>query len=168
MTKGVATCLLIVSLGAIVCGAAYAPRWLNDDNEFLRAFISYELLEILGVVLAITLASASQIHLKFNEIEEQLGRDFLQARQELAISTYALIASFVASIALVMVKPILVHHNVGIALLNGLGLWILILNVLILFDITAGIFSIRPIRLSRYPPTAPPPSQAPPASPPGR
>ncbi len=77
-------------------------------------------------------------------MEQQEGRDFAQARRELYVSSYFLIGSFLATVALVVVKPIFVQHNVGVAFINGLALWILLFNVLVLTDLTAGIFAIRP------------------------
>jgi uncharacterized membrane protein YidH (DUF202 family) len=146
MNKTVAICLLIVSVGTVILVSAAAPRWLDDHNEFLKGFVNHELLAILGVILAITLASASQIHLKFNDLEEKRGHDFLQkSRKELEVSAYSLIISFLVAVALVIVKPLCAEHNFGIAFINGMAVWILLFNLLILFDITAGIFSIGPI-----------------------
>lgn len=145
MNRVISICLLIVSFGTIACIAAAAPRWLDDSNRFLKAFVGHELLSILGIILAITLASASQIHLKFNDIEEKAGKNFLEeSRNELATSAYALIASFFVAIILVSVKSLFVDHGFGIAFVNGLALWLLLFNLLILLDITVGIFSIGP------------------------
>lgn len=137
---------LIVSLACVVCVSAYAPRWIDDDNTFLKAFISQDLLSILGVILAITLASASQIHLKFNDLEERAGKFFLSnSRKEVKQASYALLFSFVLAVLLVIVKPLFVAHNLGVSFINGFGIWLLFFNILILFDITAGIFSVGPV-----------------------
>lgn len=143
MNKAVAVCGLIVSLATVVWVAAWAPRWIDDHNEFMAGFINHEILSILGVILAITLASASQIHLKFNEIEERAGkRLFRVSRHEVESSCYHLIISFVAAVALVFIKPLCKEHHFAVALINGLCLWLLLYNIAILFDITSGIFAI--------------------------
>lgn len=47
------------------------PAWLSDRNDFLRDLSSRDILPVLGVILVITLASAAQLHLEFNKIEER-------------------------------------------------------------------------------------------------
>ena len=153
MNKVVAICVLVVSVAVIACISAYAPRWLNDQNKFLADFVNYNLLSILGVILAITLASASQLHLKLNEIEERAGKQFLHnSRKEIKSSAIWLIGIFGTSILVVVVKPILVNHNFGVAFVNGTALWLLLLELLILSDLTVGVFSIGPM-LPDVPPT---------------
>jgi hypothetical protein len=145
MNRTIAICLLIVSLGAIICTAVAVPHLIDDTNGFLRAFVGHEFLSILGVFVAITLASASQIHLKFNEIEEKAKKRILiKSRQEVASSAYWLIAIFLMSLVLVLSKPWFCNYPMGIAIINGLAIWFVLINILILFDITAGIFSIPP------------------------
>ena len=95
MNRNLALCGLCVAAGIVVCVSAYAPRWLNDQNKFLADFMNYNLLSILGVILAITLASASSMHLKFNDIEERLKRRVMQAsRSEIESSSKWLIGIF--------------------------------------------------------------------------
>ena len=168
MNRLVSIGVLVLGLSSVAWIAAYAPRWINDENEFLHGFVNHELLAILGVILAITLASASQIHLKFNEMEEREGRRFLnKSRREVESNTYWLIASFVLAILIVTIKPLFVVHHFGIAMINGFSLWILLFDVFILYDITSGIFGLPP-RFGIKPtdqPTAPPPTPVPPTPP---
>jgi hypothetical protein len=159
MSKSAAVFLTVVSLASVIWVAAYAPRWIDDHNEFMRGFINHELLAILGVILAITLASASQIHLKFNEIEEKNGRVlFARSRGEIKSSCYCLIFSFLGAIACVFLKPLFAEHHFAVAFINGACLWVLLFNILILFDITSGIFQIQPQIKDQ--PALPPPTPA--------
>jgi len=156
MRQNLSIFFLSLAAACIVCISAAAPRWLNDDNSFLKTFISQDLLSILGVILAITLASASQIHLKFNDLEERAGKRFLSnSRNEVKEASYCLLFSFIAAVFLVIIKPIVVSHNFGVSFINGIGLWILLLNIIILFDITAGIFAVGPM-ITSIAPTSPP------------
>lgn len=167
MSRGVALCLLIVSGGSVVWIAAAAPRWLDDRNEFLHGFVNQELLSILGVILVITLASAAQIHLKFNDMEEKENRRFMAAsRHEVKSSAYWLIGSFVVAIGLVLVKPLFVEHHFAVAFINGFAVLVLLFDVTILFDMTAGIFAISPT--IKDPPAADHPTPKPPDTPAGR
>ena len=165
MSRAISLCLLIVGAGAVVCVAAAAPRWIDDHNEFMKGFINHELLAILGVILVITLASAAQIHLKFNDLEEREKREFLSSsRREVRASANYLILSFVVAICLVFVKPLFVEHHFAIAFINGSALWLLFFNVLILFDLTAGIFAIPPDLRARPDLDPPAPGQPKPPS----
>jgi uncharacterized protein YqhQ len=159
MSKAVALCMLVISAASVVWIAAGAPRWLDDHNDFLRGFVNHELLAILGVILAITLASAAQIHLKFNDMEEKANRAFLaSSRHEVKSSAYWLILSFVVALFLVMVKPLFLEHHFAIAFVNGAAIWVLLFDIMILFDMTAGIFAIS--ATLKAPPSAPPPAPA--------
>ena len=92
MKQKASVLVLLLGLACVVFVSASAPRWINDDNGFLKTFISQDLLSILGVILAITLASASQIHLKFNDLEEKFGKRFLsKSRQEVKEACYVLL-----------------------------------------------------------------------------
>ena len=71
--------------------------------------------------------------------------------------------SFGGAVVLVILKPLFVERKFGISFINGTGIWILLLNIIILFDITAGIFAVGPMFV---PPTislpvVPPPSPEP-------
>lgn len=144
MNRTIGICSLVIAAGAVVAVAACQPSWLNDDNDFLKGFVNHEFLNILGVILAITLASTAQIHLWFNRIEERNGRRILNAsRKELASSAYWLISLFLFGIILVVVKPHMSGPHIT-ALMNGAAIWILLFDAIIMWDITATIFNLGP------------------------
>lgn len=137
--------ILFGSLVAIVCSTAYRPDWLGDANTFLHNFINHEYLNILGVILAITLASLSQLHLSLNRIEEtHRGASLSGTRSEIKSSAWWLIVGFIAGLLLVLCKPIIVSGETGASIVNGLALFILLFYVLVLADITVAVFDLRP------------------------
>ena len=74
MTRPIAYVLLTVFAAAGLVVVAARPEWASDQNSFLRNFVTHEFLSLLGVILAITLASVANIHLEFNKIEERYQR----------------------------------------------------------------------------------------------
>ena len=100
---------------------------------------------VLGVILAITLASTAQLHLEFNKIEERAGKRILiKSRAGISGATYMLIWLFFASAMLVVIKPIVCDSERAQAICNSLGVFLLVFNIVILIEITQAAFSIPP------------------------
>lgn len=144
MTKTVAYCALIVSGGIVVVISVYSPRILSDQNSFLFSFVNHNFLNVLGVILAITLASAAQLHLTFNRIEERYQqRGLVKTRANLHRAAFWLIGLFIVAILLVIIKPIIADTDAMQSLFNGAAAIILLWNALILISITQAIFAIK-------------------------
>lgn len=123
---------------------------MSDQNSFLKGFVNHEFLNVLGVILAITLASLAQLHLSINTLEERAGRAFLRgARDEIKSSARWLIGGFLVGLVLVWLKPLLgspdALANARIeAVFNSGALLLLGFYVLILIDITGSVFEVEP------------------------
>lgn len=97
--------ILFIGLVLVIVLSVCQPQVLGDKNSFLKDFINHEILNILGIILAITLASAAQLHLKFNEIEERAGKEILsESRKEVKSNALWLIYLFVVAMILVLIK----------------------------------------------------------------
>jgi CBS domain containing-hemolysin-like protein len=147
MTKTIAYCALIIFFGVICAVSVAAPGILSDQNQFLKGFVTQEILAMLAVIVSITLASTSALHLELNKIEERHGhRGFVKTRAGIKQAAFTLIILLVAAVALVVGKAAmaLCLENRGQAFLNGLALFILLWNVLILISITQAVFAIKP------------------------
>lgn len=110
----------------------------------MGSYLSFEVLSAYAVLLAITLANASQIHLTLNRLEERRNRlypEFDKARREIKGSCLALVATFVIAILLLFTKGIVVDKR-GIAAINGLNLWILFAQIAITWDVFAAVMLI--------------------------
>src|SRR5205085_344338 len=106
MTKSIAFCTLIGSAVIVVVLAAVAPNLLSDEgNSFLKGFINHELLGTLGVILAIIVGSAGQLHLTFNKIEEDYKQPnaLNSSRRSVQSAAFWLIGLFLFAIVLVLV-----------------------------------------------------------------
>ncbi len=134
--------LLIALIAAMVAVAWFRPCWLSDENQFLRGFVNQELLAVLGVVVTITLASAANLHLELNRLEDEYEERFPEARWANRSYAYLLIWLFILAIFLVVCKPIFASSPFEQALFNGAAIMIVLVNVLSLMDLTGAIFQI--------------------------
>jgi hypothetical protein len=146
MSKTVAIVLIIVLAGLVLACAICAPNVLSDKNTFLVAFVGPEFLGVLGVILAITLASSAQLHLEFNKIEEHYkSRGGLsKTRKSVRDDTYALIVLFLIGIALVVFKSLIANSAWSQTIINGAVILVLVANVLLLVSLTRTTFKIPP------------------------
>ncbi|WP_323796240.1 hypothetical protein [Nisaea sp.] len=146
MSKNISYCILIVCVGLVLTLASSSPSILSDNNQFLKEFVGQAFLGILGVILAITLASAGQLHLTLNQIEEKYEEknSFEKTRSGIRQASYWLISLFLFSVGLVVLKSLLAVDEWIQTIFNGFSLIVLIWNVLILITITKAIFHIRP------------------------
>jgi hypothetical protein len=144
MSKTVPYCILIAMVTVIIALSAATPTVLADSNTFLQKFVDEGLLDVLGVILAITVASAGQLHLSLNQAEERHGKIiFTRTRNGVRQATYMLIALFIAAVVLVVIKPMLAAAPWAQSLFNGFALFIVLWNVLLLLSLTQGIFGIK-------------------------
>lgn len=144
MSKAIPYCILIAMVAVIIMLSASAPAVLSDSNLFLKKFVDEGLLDVLGVILAITVASAGQLHLTLNQAEERRGKIiFTRTRPGVRQATYMLIVLFIAAVVLVVIKPIMAGGPWAQSLFNGFALFIVVWNVLLLLSLTQGIFGIK-------------------------
>ncbi|BBK30374.1 hypothetical protein STHU_10080 [Allostella humosa] len=145
MSKTISWCILVIAAALVVVMAASAPMVLSDKNTFLMGFVNHEFLNLLGVILAITIASAAQLHLALNNIEEKHGgKDiFVRTRRGIRSGSYYLIALFLIGIVVVVAKPHLAHNEWSQTVFNGSALFILLWYALILVSVTNGILAVK-------------------------
>lgn len=143
--KIISCILLIVLVGVLVLVSVCVPAVLAQNN-FINSFLSEQLISILSVIMTVTTASVANIHITFNRIEANHKRPgvFKDARKEINHSAILLIGLFVASIVLLILRDSASANASILAFFNGLCLIILVINVLVLLDITFTVFSISP------------------------
>lgn len=146
MSTPISVCVLIVVAGLVCVLALVAPELISNKNAFLFGFVGDGLLSVLGVIVTITLASAGQLHLSLNQIEEkhQNKNSFVDTRAGIRRASFALIWLFVFSVALVIFKPILATNDWSQTLFNGAAILVVVWNVLILTALTEAVFALKP------------------------
>ncbi|WP_164155997.1 hypothetical protein [Sandarakinorhabdus rubra] len=136
--------LAVIALALAAC-AWFRPAWIGDCNELLAKFVNEQLVNVLGVVLAISLASLAQLHLSLNALEERRGQPFLaNVRREIRQAAWWLIGLFAVGVVAVLAKQPLAALPFGALAVNALALWIVCFYVLILLDITFAVFNLEP------------------------
>jgi hypothetical protein len=145
VNRTIAICAILCWLALWGVIAAAAPWILSDENSFFKNFVNHEFLAFMGVVVTITLSSAANLFIELNKMEEKLDSViFRKSKIHVKDSAFALIGALVASIILVIVKPLLLCGHRSEAVLNGFAVTILIFSVLILVDLTQAAFSLDP------------------------
>lgn len=135
VTVGIAVALALVS----VC----QPEWLGDaNNSFLAGFVNHELLAFLGVVVAITLASAANLHLELNKLEDAIDRKFPLTRRSIRLSSYSLIALLAFGFVIVATKPLISDNIRLVAAWNSAAIIVIVFNVFVLIDLTRTVLAV--------------------------
>jgi hypothetical protein len=147
MGKSTSVMMLIAVATLLSVIVIVEPEWLCDKKPFIKEFMSKDILSVLGIILTITLASAAQLHLEFNKIEEAANKRFLiNSRRKVHQAAYALIYAFVFACILLIIKPIIADplSDRSQSAVNAIGIYVLFINVLILIELTQAAFSIMP------------------------
>lgn len=145
MNKTVSQCLMIATTVVWIVLSCIVPDVLSDKNSFLKGFVTHELLGFLGVIVTITLASAANLHLKLNELEEKVQKQvFSKTRAMVKKSAYWLIGMLLIAFLLVVIKPVVATSNTVEAIFNGAALLVVFFNILVLIDLTQAAFSLEP------------------------
>ena len=134
---------LILGLATV---SALWPCYLSDDgNSFLKGFVNQELLSFLGVIVTITLASAANLHLEFNRVQDRTREALPEARGAVKAYAILLMVLFAGAFALVILKPLLAIKPIANAGFNSVAIVIVALSILSLADLTLAIFRIPPL-----------------------
>lgn len=145
MNRTIAICTLIGWAALYAALVAAAPWAISDANSFLKGFVNEEFLGFMGVVVTITLASAANLYIELNKLEDKLDEAaFQKSKADVRQSAYALVTTLVAAVVLVILKPLLVCGERSAAAINGIALTVLIVAIMIMIDLTQAAFSLDP------------------------
>jgi hypothetical protein len=117
-------------------------QWLSDRNAFLKEFVNHEFLATLGFIAAVTLASAANVHLELNRLEDETDILFIETRLALKRSVYSLIILLGLAVVLVVLKPLSDVLGRPGAVYNSASLIITYIYIMILYDLSAVVFKI--------------------------
>jgi uncharacterized membrane protein YidH (DUF202 family) len=100
------------------------------------------LLGLLGVIVTITLASAGNLHLELNKLQDRTKLPFTRTRTAVRLSAYSLIVIFAVAGVLVVVKPMLGTDMRATAACNAVAVVLIVFSLFVLVDLTRTIFAI--------------------------
>ena len=145
MNRTIAICALLAWAAAWAALVAAAPWTISDQNRFLKGFVNEQFLSFMGVVVTITLASAANLYIELNKLEDKIGQQvFIKTKADVRTSAYFLIGTLIASIVTVIMKPLLDCGPRAEAGVNGVAITILILSIMVLIDLTQAAFNLDP------------------------
>ncbi len=100
-----------------------------------------DILNVIGVILAIFLPSAATLYLKLSEMDpEENNTRIIQVKGHIRSSTVVVILLFCMVVLLLIIKGLGDGSGRWGAAFNGLALVMLLAHVLVLFDITRAVF----------------------------
>ena len=148
MNKTVARCIVICAVAVWIVLSLAVPWVLADTNPFLKGFVNHKLLSVLGVIVTITLASAANLHIELNKIEEAAGQSgVVNTRASIKRSARWLVATLIVAVLVVLIKPLVapdpVVHQTAASLLNGAALLIILADIIVLIDLTQAVARAR-------------------------
>ncbi|MDI1363996.1 MAG: hypothetical protein PSX79_03900 [bacterium] len=132
-----------MALAAIT--AVVRPELISDKNAFLKDFVNQEFLGFMGVVVTITLASAGNLFIELNKLEDRAEASvFSKTKRSVKASAFSLIWSLVFALILVTVKPLLGPGQGTQAIANAAALTTILFSILVLVDLTVAAFNLDP------------------------
>ncbi|WP_126421309.1 hypothetical protein [Asticcacaulis excentricus] len=145
MNRTIAICSLL-AWSAIWSAVVICAPWIfSDKNKFFEGFVNEQFLSFMGVIVTITLASAANLFIEMNKLEDKVDKPvFRKAKDGVKDSSYWLIALLIFSIVVVIVKPLVNTGERSQAIVNGAAITIIIMSVLILIDLTQSAFTLDP------------------------
>jgi hypothetical protein len=145
VSRPIVICALFVWAALWAALVAAAPWTLSDYNRFFKGFVNEQFLSFMGVVVTITLASAGNLYIELNKIEDKAQRSvFVKSKRDVRHSAYFLISLLVAAIITVILKPLVICGERSQATMNGIAVTIIILSVTVLIDLTQAAFGLDP------------------------
>jgi hypothetical protein len=147
MTNALGIAILAFISISLIITSYFNLDILSDRNKFLHEFINHEYVNILGVIVAITTASASNIHLELRrlEVEYKFHNGFINTRKQVKMAASALIYLFVGGFIVVLLKPHFAESPKIEALFNSIAIILLSWNILILLSLLRLSFKVGPI-----------------------
>jgi len=143
VNRTIAWTALLGLLTVLLTVSACAPYRLSDEgNAFLAGFVNQELLSLLGVIVTITLASAGNLHLELNKLQDRTAKPFERTRRAIKLSTYSLILIFALAGALVVVKPMFADDVHATAACNSIAIVLVVFSLFVMADLTRTVLAI--------------------------
>lgn len=150
MFKGIVPLLFCGLFAVLVTTSYFAPNYLSDSgNSFLRDFMDVDVLSVLGFVTALSNASILSIFLHLNYLDDEVEFTGTRVRRSLRHSAVSLVAVFLLSFVIVVVKPILPQHENLSALMNTFGILCVVFSLSVLRDISITVARIPSKRAIR-------------------
>ena len=143
MGKGARWVSYLLFCSVLIAISARYPSLLSDKgNEFLKDFLDFQILSVLGVLTAVGNAASLTIFLRLREIEDNSPARFNRASKSLKKSALSLLAVFLVAFGAVVIKPLLPEVERYQALINSVGIACVVFALSVIKDLTMTVFAI--------------------------
>lgn len=148
MNKVVLIIFLVILILTVLALSYFIPDFLAG-NKFLEAFVTFEILNLLAVIVTVTFASVANIHLSLNKLvmglkwndENTRERVTEAVRKELNDDSKLLLLLFLATILMLFAKGANPPTEF-ISAIHGLTMVILLANIVVLYEIYSAVFKL--------------------------
>lgn len=142
---------LILGCAIVATITLFEPNFLAT-NEFLKSFVSHEILAFLIIILTITFGSVANIHLSISrtqttisdaetrkQVEEQFAKPL---RDETQSSAWMLFWALIICVVALFLKGSCPANMYVVSAVHGIAVLVLIANAVVLYDIYGAIFEL--------------------------
>ena len=103
------------------------PKFLSDENGFLRNFVNQEFLAFLGIVVTIGLGICINLNLELMKFEADRGKSiFRGTRRTIKLSAIFLIWILFIALLVVIVKPLLLQSDLYVSFINSAAIYLIV------------------------------------------
>lgn len=143
--------ILLIAFATVTLSVSVCYPRLFLENNFLENFITFEVLNVLAVILTVTLASVANIHLSLNRIvraafrDREKGEHFAsQVRKEINQNSWVLLFLFAASCVILFIKGHFENNGAALAVTNALMIIVIAAHLFVLYDIYSTVYKLVP------------------------
>lgn len=143
--------MLIFGASVVASMSLFCPKILAE-NEFLKGFVTYEIMSFLIVIVTVTFASVANIHLSISRTQaaikdattrKKIEEDFAKPlKDETRSSAWLLFAGLIVCTVDLLVKGQFPKAEFVASLANGVAVLVLITNAVVLYDIYSTVFAL--------------------------
>lgn len=142
MNSVIAAIVLVATISVCIVLTAATPNLLSDSNSFLRAFVTHELVAFMGIIVTISLSSASAIYLELGRIGRDKQIDVSRPKKGVRATAVSLVIALVVSIVIAIVKSFSVGQLYLEASINSSAIVLVVFSTLLLTDLVQAGFSV--------------------------
>jgi hypothetical protein len=142
---------LIFGCAIVATITLFEPNFLGT-NDFLKLFVSHEILAFLIIIVTITFGSVANIHLSISrtqttisnaetrkQVEEQFAKPL---RDETQSSAWMLFWALIICVVALFIKGSCPTNMYVVSAVHGIAILVLIANAVVLYDIYGAIFEL--------------------------
>lgn len=137
---------MIVAAISFLLSTVFMMASYIAESNYIHEFLDKNLIEVMGVILAINCASASSLHLNLVAQEHAIDEEcFTSTKKEIRENAFFSVVGFVANLFLLFLASFF-KNKIFVSVLDGVALWVFLLYIYALYELTIRyILNIKPL-----------------------